>query len=132
MDLGIDEKGAIVTGGSNAIGLAIAEALVDEVTELTKTLELNLSAPNAHRRRKRREAHAASQQALQDAFGETCPTETEANDGLPGEQRRKVGRHRCRRQFGTVLAVGHCRVGAERCDVIDILFVARLRVRGER
>jgi len=50
------------------------------VTELTKTLELKLVEPNAHKRRKLRETRAAYQQALQDAFGQHCTTQSEAND----------------------------------------------------
>jgi putative transposase len=50
------------------------------VTELTKTLELKLVAPNAHKRRKLRETRAAYQQALQDAFDQHCTTQSEAND----------------------------------------------------
>ena len=38
------------------------------MTALTKTLELKLVQPNAHKRRKLRETRAAYQQALHDAF----------------------------------------------------------------
>jgi len=50
------------------------------VTELTKTLELKLVAPNAHKRRKLCETRKAYQQALHDAFDARCTTQTEAND----------------------------------------------------
>src|SRR6056297_657557 len=50
------------------------------VTELTKTLELKLVDPNAHKRRKLRETREAYQHALQDAFDARCTTQTEAND----------------------------------------------------
>ena len=50
------------------------------MTELTKTLELNLVEPNAHKRRKLRETREAYQHALQDAFDAGCTTQTEAND----------------------------------------------------
>jgi IS605 OrfB family transposase len=50
------------------------------VTELTKTLELKLVAPNAHKRRKFRETREAYQSALHHAFGQNCTTQTEAND----------------------------------------------------
>jgi hypothetical protein len=44
------------------------------VTELTKTLELKLVEPNAHKRRKLRETREAYQNALQDAFDAGCTT----------------------------------------------------------
>jgi len=50
------------------------------VTTLTKTLELKLVEPNAHKRRKLRETREAYQQALHDAFDAGCTTQTEAND----------------------------------------------------
>jgi Transposase and inactivated derivatives len=50
------------------------------VTELTKTLELKLVAPNAHKRWKLRETRESSQQALQDAFDARCTTQSETND----------------------------------------------------
>jgi len=50
------------------------------VTELTKTLELKLVAPNAQKRQKLRETREAYQNALDDAFGAGCTTQTEAND----------------------------------------------------
>lgn len=50
------------------------------MTELTKTLELKLVEPNAHKRRKLQETREAYQQALQDAFDTRCTTQTEAND----------------------------------------------------
>ncbi|QAY21866.1 RNA-guided endonuclease InsQ/TnpB family protein [Halorubrum ezzemoulense] len=50
------------------------------MTELTKTLELKLVDPNAHKRRKLRETREAYQHALQDAFDARCTTQTEAND----------------------------------------------------
>jgi IS605 OrfB family transposase len=50
------------------------------VTELTKTLELKLVQPNAHKRRKLRETRAAYQQALHDAFDAGCTTQSETND----------------------------------------------------
>jgi putative transposase len=50
------------------------------VTELTKTLELTLVDPNAHKRRKLQETREAYQHALQDAFDVRCTTQTEAND----------------------------------------------------
>ncbi|MBX0297204.1 RNA-guided endonuclease TnpB family protein [Haloarcula nitratireducens] len=50
------------------------------MTELTKTLELKLVDPNAHKRRKLRETRDAYQQALQDAFDAGCTTQTDAND----------------------------------------------------
>ncbi|MDB2269299.1 transposase, partial [Halorubrum ezzemoulense] len=50
------------------------------MTELTKTLELKLIEPNAHKRRKLRETQEAYQHALQDAFDARCTTQTEAND----------------------------------------------------
>ena len=50
------------------------------MTELTKTLELKLVDPNAHKRRKLRETRDAYQQALRDAFDAGCTTQTEAND----------------------------------------------------
>jgi len=50
------------------------------VTELTKTLELKLVDPNAHKRWKLRETREAYQHALQDAFDARCTTQTEAND----------------------------------------------------
>jgi len=50
------------------------------VTELTKTLELKLVAPNAHKRKKLCETREAYQQALHDAFDARCTTQTEAND----------------------------------------------------
>jgi IS605 OrfB family transposase len=50
------------------------------VTELTKTLELKLVDPNAHKREKLRETRAAYQQALQEAFDADCTTLGEAND----------------------------------------------------
>jgi IS605 OrfB family transposase len=50
------------------------------MTELTKTLELKLADPNAHKRQKLRETRDAYQHALQDAFDAGCTTQTEAND----------------------------------------------------
>jgi len=50
------------------------------VTELTRTLELKLVQPNAHKRQKLRETREVYQQALQDAFDAGCTTQTEAND----------------------------------------------------
>ncbi|ELZ40587.1 transposase, IS605 OrfB family protein [Halorubrum californiense DSM 19288] len=50
------------------------------MTELTKTLELKLVDPNAHKRRKLRKTREAYQQALHDAFDARCTTQTEAND----------------------------------------------------
>ena len=50
------------------------------MTELTKTLELKLVDPNAHKRRKLRETREAYQHALRDAFDAGCTTQTEAND----------------------------------------------------
>jgi len=50
------------------------------VTELTKTLELKLVDPNAHKRRKLQETRKAYRHALQDAFDQNCTTQTEAND----------------------------------------------------
>ncbi|TQQ78510.1 transposase [Halonotius terrestris] len=50
------------------------------MTELTKTLELKLVDPNAHKREKLRETRAAYQQALQEAFDANCSTLGEAND----------------------------------------------------
>lgn len=50
------------------------------MTELTKTLELKLVDPNAHKRRKLRETRDAYQRALRDAFDAGCTTQTEAND----------------------------------------------------
>ncbi|WP_225335699.1 RNA-guided endonuclease InsQ/TnpB family protein [Halomicrobium urmianum] len=50
------------------------------MTELTKTLELKLVDPNAHKRRKLQETRDAYQQALADAFDAGCTTQTEAND----------------------------------------------------
>ncbi|QKY22183.1 IS200/IS605 family element transposase accessory protein TnpB (plasmid) [Halolamina sp. CBA1230] len=50
------------------------------MTELTKTLELKLVDPNAHKREKLRETRAAYQQALQEAFDANCTTLGEAND----------------------------------------------------
>ncbi len=50
------------------------------MTELTKTLELKLVDPNAHKREKLRETRAAYQQALQEAFEANCTTLGEAND----------------------------------------------------
>ena len=50
------------------------------MTELTKTLELKLVEPNAHKRRKLRKTREADQHALQDAFNQNCTTQTEAND----------------------------------------------------
>ncbi|WP_049984145.1 zinc ribbon domain-containing protein [Halorubrum sp. BV1] len=50
------------------------------MTELTKTLELKLVDPNAHKREKLRETRAAYQQALQEAFDANCTTLSEAND----------------------------------------------------
>jgi hypothetical protein len=44
------------------------------VTEFTKTLELKLVDPNAHKREKFRETRAAYQQALQEAFDAHCTT----------------------------------------------------------
>jgi len=45
------------------------------VTTLTKTLELKLVEPNAHKRRKLRETREAYQQALHDAFDAGCTTQ---------------------------------------------------------
>ena len=50
------------------------------MTELTKTLELKLVEPNAHKRRKLRETREVYQQALRDAFDARCTTQTETND----------------------------------------------------
>nr|WP_267161514.1 transposase [Halovenus salina] len=50
------------------------------MTELTKTLELKLVDPNAHKRKKLHETREAYQKALQDAFDARCTTQTEAND----------------------------------------------------
>mgnify|MGYP000403795916 FL=1 len=50
------------------------------MTELTKTLELKLVDPNAHKREKFRETRGAYQQALQEAFDANCTTLSEAND----------------------------------------------------
>ncbi|PSQ57850.1 transposase [Halobacteriales archaeon SW_8_68_21] len=50
------------------------------MTELTKTLELKLVEPNAHKRGKLQETRKAYQKALQDAFNARCTTQTEAND----------------------------------------------------
>ncbi|RLM59999.1 transposase, partial [Halorubrum sp. Atlit-26R] len=50
------------------------------MTELTKTLELKLVDPNAHKRRKLRETRGTYRQALHDAFEARCTTQTEAND----------------------------------------------------
>ena len=50
------------------------------MTEITKTLELKLVDPNAHKRRKLRETREAYQHALQDAFDARCTTQTEVND----------------------------------------------------
>jgi IS605 OrfB family transposase len=50
------------------------------VTELTKTLELKLVDPNAHKRQKLRETRDAYQQALQAAFAAGCDTQSAAND----------------------------------------------------
>ena len=48
--------------------------------ELTKTLELKLVDPNAHKRQKLRETRDAYQQALQAAFAAGCDTQSAAND----------------------------------------------------
>jgi len=48
--------------------------------ELTKTLELKLVGPNAHKRQKLRETRDAYQQALQAAFAAGCDTQSAAND----------------------------------------------------
>ncbi|MBX0297112.1 RNA-guided endonuclease TnpB family protein [Haloarcula nitratireducens] len=50
------------------------------MTELTKTLELKLVDPNAHKRRKLRETRDAYQYALQEAFDADCTTQTDTND----------------------------------------------------
>ncbi|SDQ95688.1 RNA-guided endonuclease InsQ/TnpB family protein [Natronobacterium texcoconense] len=48
--------------------------------ELTKTLELKLVDPNAHKRQKLRETRDAYQQALQEAFAAGCDTQSATND----------------------------------------------------
>ena len=48
--------------------------------EVTKTLELHLVDPNAHKRRKLRETQVVYQQALQAAFDANCTTQSAAND----------------------------------------------------
>ena len=48
--------------------------------EVTKTLELKLVDPNAHKRQKLRETRDAYQQALQEAFAAGCDTQSAAND----------------------------------------------------
>ena len=50
------------------------------MTELTRTLELKLVDPNAHKRWKLRETREAYQHALRGAFDARCTTQTEAND----------------------------------------------------
>ena len=50
------------------------------MTELTKTLELKLVDPNAHKREKLRETWTAYQQALHEAFDASCTSMGEAND----------------------------------------------------
>ncbi|WP_436930655.1 RNA-guided endonuclease TnpB family protein [Halosimplex halobium] len=47
---------------------------------VTKTLELHLVDPNAHKERKLRETRDAYQQALQTAFDADCTTQSAAND----------------------------------------------------
>jgi IS605 OrfB family transposase len=48
--------------------------------EVTKTLELHLVDPTAHKRRKFRETQVVYQQALQAAFDANCTTQSAAND----------------------------------------------------
>ncbi|TKX74472.1 transposase [Halorubrum sp. GN11_10-6_MGM] len=48
--------------------------------KLTKTLELKLVDPNAHKRQKLRETQDTYQQALQAAFAAGCDTQSRAND----------------------------------------------------
>jgi len=50
------------------------------VTDLTKTLEVKLVDPNAHKRRKFRETRDEYRAALRDAFMSECDTQTAAND----------------------------------------------------
>lgn len=50
------------------------------MTELTKTLELKLVDPNAHKRKKLRETREAYQRALQDAFDARCTTQSFGDD----------------------------------------------------
>jgi IS605 OrfB family transposase len=48
--------------------------------EVTKTLELRLVNPNAHKERKLQETQVAYRQALQAAFAANCTTQSAAND----------------------------------------------------
>jgi len=48
--------------------------------EVTKTLELKLVDPTAHKRQKLRETRDAYQQVLQAAFAAGCDTQAAAND----------------------------------------------------
>ncbi|WP_273836288.1 transposase [Halococcus sp. PRR34] len=50
------------------------------VQEVTKTLELKLVSPNAHKRRKLRETTAAYRAALHAAFDADCSTQSATND----------------------------------------------------
>jgi IS605 OrfB family transposase len=50
------------------------------MSQVTKTLELKLVSPNAHKRRKLRETTDAYRSALHAAFDAGCSTQSEAND----------------------------------------------------